>query len=350
MLLLRTMAHHESANSAMTNSSRPLGVVAVTIASLLLLASGPPRKDSKQAQKNVTAQSPAATASSAEKGMTVLDRSTAASEYAGNDTCRTCHEDLGKLYDRGPHWKTLQNHRGPQFQGCEGCHGPGKAHAESGGDVTRIIRFKSISREQSSRICLDCHQFGEEHANFLRSEHLKNQVGCIDCHSSHHPKVERALLVMAQPMLCYGCHAEIKPQFSKPTHHRVNEGLISCSNCHNPHGGFINRQLRATAAQDQVCFTCHTDKAGPFVFEHPPVKTEGCLSCHQPHGSSNPHLLTRAQVNTMCLECHTLTVIPSENSAPGVPTFHNQAQKYQACTMCHVAVHGSNSDKDFFRF
>ena len=267
--------------------------------------------------------------------------------YVGPDTCKTCHEEIGKTYDHSPHWKTAINHRGPQYQGCEACHGPGKAHVESGGDITKIVRFKTLSREESSKRCLECHEFGEEHANFLRSEHLKNNVGCIDCHSAHHPKVERALLTMAQPMLCYGCHAEVKPQFSKPFHHRVNEGLITCSNCHNPHGGFLTRQLRATAAQDQVCFACHTDKAGPFVFEHAPVKTEGCVSCHTPHGSSNPRLLKRSNVNLLCLECHTLTI---DSAAPGIPSFHNQAQKYQACTMCHVAIHGSNSDRDFFKF
>ena len=267
--------------------------------------------------------------------------------YAGTDTCRTCHDDIAKAYDHSAHWKTTLNHRGVQYQGCEACHGPGKAHAESGGDIAKIIRFKTLSREESSKRCLNCHEFGEEHANFLRSEHLKNNVGCIDCHSAHHPKVERALLTMAQPMLCYECHLEVKPQFSKPSHHRVNEGLISCTNCHNPHGGFLTRQLRATAAQDQVCFTCHADKAGPFVFEHAPVKTEGCVSCHTPHGSSNPRLLKRSQVNVLCLECHTLTV---DSAAPGIPSFHNQAQKYQACTMCHVAIHGSNSDRDFFKF
>lgn len=267
--------------------------------------------------------------------------------YVGTDTCRTCHDDIAKTYDHSPHWKTMLNHRGVQFQGCEACHGPGKAHAESGGDITKIVRFKTLSREDSSRRCLSCHEFGEEHANFLRSEHLKNNVGCVDCHSAHHPKVERALLTTAQPMLCYGCHGEIRPQFSKPVHHRVNEGLLTCSNCHNPHGGFLTRQLRSTAAQDQICFSCHTDKAGPFVFEHAPVKTEGCISCHTPHGSSNPRLLKRSQVNVLCLECHTLTV---DSIAPTEPSFHNQAQKYQACTLCHAAIHGSNSDRDFFKF
>lgn len=269
-----------------------------------------------------------------------------ASQYVGSDTCKTCHDAESHSFERGPHWKTeTDKHHGPQWQGCEACHGPGKAHAESA-DPKLIVSFKSLSREESSRRCLACHEFDEEHSNFLRSQHLRNNVGCTDCHSVHAPKVERQLLTAAQPTLCFGCHTELKADFSKPFHHKVNEGLIACSNCHNPHGGFNTHQLRATAAQDQVCFTCHTDKAGPFAFEHAPVKTEGCVVCHTPHGSSNPRLLKRSQVNLLCLECHTFTV---DSAAPAIPSFHNQAQKYQACTLCHVAVHGSNSDRFLFK-
>jgi DmsE family decaheme c-type cytochrome len=268
------------------------------------------------------------------------------SQYVGAETCKTCHEEQAKSYDSGPHWKTtLGKHKGPEFQGCEACHGPGKEHAESA-DPAKIIRFGGLSREESSKRCLTCHEFGEEHSNFLRSQHLKNNVGCIDCHSVHSPKVNRELLKAAQPTLCYSCHLEVKPDFSKPFHHRVNEGLINCSDCHNQHGGFMRHQLRSTASQDMVCFNCHTDKAGPFAWEHAPIKTEGCVACHTPHGSSNPRLLKRSNVNLLCLECHTLTI---DAPAPAAPSFHNQASKYQACTMCHTSIHGSNSDHDFFK-
>lgn len=267
--------------------------------------------------------------------------------YAGNDVCAACHDPETKSFNHGPHWKNgLDKKRGPEWQGCEGCHGPGKAHVEGGGDVTKIIRFTKLSSTDVSRRCLDCHEFGEEHSNFLRSEHLKNNVGCIDCHSIHAPKVERRLLKASQPLLCYNCHLNVKPEFSRPFHHRVNEGLLVCSNCHNQHGGFMTRQLRSTAAQDQLCFNCHTDKAGPFAFEHAPVKTEGCVICHAPHGSANPRLLRRSNINLLCLECHTLTV---DSNVPGIPSFHNQSQKYQSCTLCHVAIHGSNSDHFFFK-
>ncbi len=275
------------------------------------------------------------------------DRPTDPSLYVGAETCKTCHEDIYKNFEATPHFvTTLENKRGPEWQGCEACHGPGKAHVESGGDITKIFTFKGVSAEASSARCLDCHTYGEEHSNFARSAHLENHVGCIDCHSPHHARESQGLMKEKQPQLCYGCHLEAKMQFNRPFHHRVNEGMVQCTDCHNPHGGFQGRQLRVTASQDAVCFKCHSEKAGPFVHEHPPVKTEGCVSCHTPHGSANPRLLKRSQVNLMCLECHSFTV---DTGAPATPTFHNQAQKYQACTLCHVAIHGSNFDPFFFK-
>ncbi|MBZ5707496.1 MAG: DmsE family decaheme c-type cytochrome, partial [Acidobacteriia bacterium] len=225
-------------------------------------------------------------------------------------------------------------------------HGPGAEHVAGGGDKSKIFTFKDVSPKEVSRRCLECHQYGEEHANFDRSQHNINDVSCIACHSPHHSKDREFLLVQKQPDLCFTCHTETKQDFARPFRHRVEQGLIRCTDCHNQHGGFLTKQLRATAAQDQVCFKCHIDKAGPFSFEHEPVKTEGCVACHTPHGSTNPRLLKRSQINLLCLECHTLTV---DSPAPAIPSFHNQAQKYQACTICHVAIHGSNFDHFFFK-
>lgn len=269
-----------------------------------------------------------------------------ASMYAGSDTCKTCHEEIYKSFEATPHWKTTLKHNEGGAQGCESCHGPGKAHVEGGGDKSKIFTYAGADPGTSSKRCLSCHEYGEEHANFGRSQHNANSVSCVACHSAHHAREAQYLLVQKQPELCYSCHTEIKQDFSRPFRHRVDQGLVQCTDCHNQHGGFLTKSLRSTAAQDQVCFKCHADKAGPFAFEHEPVKTEGCMACHSPHGSTNPRLLKRAQINLLCLECHTLT---QDSGTPPIPSFHNQSQKYSACTMCHPTIHGSNFDAFFLK-
>src|SRR5471030_2279781 len=53
-------------------------------------------------------------------------RPTDPSLYVGAETCKTCHEDIFKNFETTPHFvTTLQNKRGPEWQGCEACHGPG---------------------------------------------------------------------------------------------------------------------------------------------------------------------------------------------------------------------------------
>jgi DmsE family decaheme c-type cytochrome len=266
------------------------------------------------------------------------------SKYVGAETCKTCHEAIYNGWEKTPHWKTTLNKEdGPAKQGCEGCHGPGADHAAAGGDKTKIYAFGGRSRQETSARCLSCHGDSHKQSRFAESAHASSDVGCLDCHSPHHAKEEQHLLVQDQPQLCYGCHTEAKADFAKPYHHRVNEGLVQCNDCHNPHGTGTLRQVRTLPSGDAVCYKCHVDKQGPFVYEHVPVKTEGCSSCHTPHGSTNPRLLKVSLVNMLCLQCHTF---PTQG--PSGPA-HNQSAKYQACTMCHTQIHGSNFSNVFFK-
>lgn len=49
--------------------------------------------------------------------------------HAGTETCKTCHEDKSKGYAENRHYVTTQARHGPEWEGSEGCRGPGKAHA-----------------------------------------------------------------------------------------------------------------------------------------------------------------------------------------------------------------------------
>lgn len=264
-------------------------------------------------------------------------------DYVGAETCATCHQDEVKGFHNNPHAKLALEHGGKGVT-CESCHGPGKAHVESGGDVTKIFQFTKATPKQVDEKCLACH--AGEHPNFERAAHGEAGISCISCHSNHKFEAQTALLKVKQPGLCYQCHTDIKAAFMQPFHHRVDEGLIECTDCHDPHGTFQAHQLNINTTQDAICTKCHIDTLGPFVYEHPPIKTEGCTSCHSPHGSPNPRLLARNNINSMCLQCHTASM---NFTAPGTPSFHNQANQYQACTNCHVQIHGSNASSFFFK-
>jgi len=155
------------------------------------------------------------------------------------------------------------------------------------------------------------------------------------------------MLKQNDPQLCTGCHTEVKPQFTMPFHHKVLEGTMRCSDCHNPHGGFELKQTRLATGADAACIKCHVDKQGPFTYEHAPVKTEGCTACHIPHGSANARLLRYSAVNQLCLTCHSAAhdVGATEPAGPQ----HNQNAQYANCTACHIKIHGSRTSPVFFR-
>jgi DmsE family decaheme c-type cytochrome len=81
----------------------------------------------------------------------------------------------------------------------------------------------------------------------------------------------------------------------------VREGKVTCTDCHNPHGSYSENLLK-TATVNEVCWQCHAEKRGPFLWEHPPV-TESCLNCHDPHGSQNDFLLKISRPR-LCQQCH----------------------------------------------
>lgn len=122
----------------------------------------------------------------------------------------------------------------------------------------------------------------------------------MDCHNPHKVEVKR-LLVEPDPNLCFRCHRERQAQAAYPSHHPLREGKMRCTSCHEPHGTPFTKLLKAVTV-NQLCFTCHAEKEGPFVYEHPPV-TEACTICHDPHGTTANNLLVQNEP-FLCVQCH----------------------------------------------
>lgn len=284
----------------------------------------------------------------------------AAPQYAGSTACRTCHPNVLMDFYKNPHAKPMQAGAGPNEGGCESCHGPGSEHIAGKGDKSKITAFSQLAPEGVIANCLRCHSESLGRMQVRRSAHTVAQVACNQCHSIHKAKTPKSLLAREQRDLCYGCHANVRAQFSLPVKHRVNEGVMQCTDCHNPHGaaaptwttGQRPRMVDAALGNEAPCLKCHMDKRGPFAFEHSAVRIDGCSSCHAPHGSANARLLKRPAVFTLCLECHT----GADNfgrqgdGIQAAPASHNMASpRFRNCTTCHVRIHGSNADQRFLR-
>ena len=145
--------------------------------------------------------------------------------------------------------------------GCESCHGPGSLHVKAGGGAGPIINPRK------------------------------------------------------SPETCFQCHLEVRAAFQLPHHHPVPEGKMSCADCHELHKGIaIKGRQTNIQAKAQSRWPCvpqrkrnvlpvsHTDKRGPFVFEHEALR-QGCVVCHSPHGSVNQRMLNERNA-TLCLKCH----------------------------------------------
>ncbi len=264
-----------------------------------------------------------------------------------NDDCAVCHEDVVKAFDKNPHAVLEKSPKFNMKNSCESCHGPGEAHATNDGDRTKIITFRDQAKKLYNEQCLTCHRKHREVNGFAGSAHAKFGLSCSDCHRVHHAAPTTSLLQQAVNNLCFSCHVQSRTDFSKPFHHRVRENSMRCTDCHQPHSGIDARQVRTTSFGDSPCLKCHTDKEGPFVFEHAPVVIRDCQACHQPHGSNNPKMLVRATVRAVCLECHT-TSHGVLGASP--PAFHDiRSPRFQNCTTCHVKIHGSNATVNFLR-
>jgi len=265
---------------------------------------------------------------------------TGASPPAAVDTkdCQACHDTAMAGMKGTPH-AGLE-------QACGSCHGDVSAHLKSNlekGEPGPIVSLKKAKPAEVNKTCLGCHEKGRQ-ANFSGSMHDRRDVACTSCHSVHEPKSVRAQLKTARDAeTCFQCHKQIRAKSLRSSHHPVREGRLDCASCHDPHDSTKPKMLKADWITEQ-CLTCHTEKRGPFLWEHAPVR-ENCALCHDPHGSNHDKMLVAKQP-FLCQRCHLNTRHPG-TLYDGVNTLagrsvSNRAVEH-ACKNCHQNVHGGNA-------
>jgi len=107
-------------------------------------------------------------------------------QYVGSGTCRGCHGEIPESFDQGPHGKTMTDVCAlPRWQNCETCHGPGRQHADTGGDQDTIVFPPALSPKDLNQRCLSCHEFPKGHDKWMDPGASPQKTGCLECHSVH---------------------------------------------------------------------------------------------------------------------------------------------------------------------
>jgi DmsE family decaheme c-type cytochrome len=262
-----------------------------------------------------------------------------AADYAGEATCLGCHDD--RAYKGTSHGLAFNPRTPSASHGCESCHGPGRAHAESG-DPDLMRSFTELRPAEVSGTCTTCHNRAS-HALWDGSPHDQRSLSCVTCHSVHDPRGPSQIKAANQTALCSSCHRSVTNRQHRFNHMPVREGQLTCSSCHNVHGSTNVRLLRAGTTIDESCTSCHADKRGPYLWEHAPV-AESCVTCHEPHGSNNDRMLVSKQP-FLCQRCHVTSRHPPTVYEGFLLDNTQNANKIFArgCTNCHQMVHGSNA-------
>ncbi len=272
--------------------------------------------------------------------------------YAGVEICQTCHP---KVYDQlaktamGTMFLKHPRTAGEKL-GCETCHGQGAEHVASGGKsfagMVRFTKGTPNSALERSETCLKCHQ-KRERLFWCGSIHETQGLTCTTCHAVHTGPGAAGRFQLTNLTVedtCKTCHKQQVAAEYNISHHPQREGKMSCASCHNPHGTASPKLINAVNTRE-LCFKCHAQYRGPFVFQHPPVM-EDCFNCHQPHGGPFPSLLKAPPIR-LCRECHiSFHNIKFSGIAPnktGGTRIRSNQMMGGACLNCHKNIHGSNN-------
>ena len=151
-------------------------------------------------------------------------------EYAGSKSCgnTSCHESLFKTWSEGAHGAKEEQSK------CEACHGPQGKHPEKNSKLPKVRGDGNIVE-----LCLTCH----------RKMKSRSTTG--------------------------------QPQIAPQEHPYPHEGVLTCTQCHNPHSpGFNKPASSSKPTADDKDKSTNPDVAS----SDGESLASTCFSCHGPKG------------------------------------------------------------------
>jgi nitrate/TMAO reductase-like tetraheme cytochrome c subunit len=211
----------------------------------------------------------------------------------GAKSCLDCHGNprvMGIL--KTAHAKR-ENPKTPAAQkACESCHGPSATHMKFPMQVENLHFGKKskTAAKMQNEVCIVCHAKGAEQAerDWRASAHGFENVLCSTCHAIHDPaRIVPAKATVSSGCSVAGCHAilmsgaEPAASFSHAVGKNIgNQGQVTCTGCHNPHGPLSSDRCVDCHAQTAEILSKQSEKARRF---HEVATREGteCIRCHK---------------------------------------------------------------------
>ncbi len=181
--------------------------------------------------------------------------------------------------------------------GCENCHGPGSVHVEerrvremaSDSIDYTILNPAHLTLDRAQDVCQQCHLHGSVMV-------LRNGRSAFDFRPGELLADHHALFVdteASEDGLTLVSHADRMAQSACFLETQGQPNALTCTTCHNPHGGFSKAE---STSATPTCLSCHSSQSLQARFEAPDLQanhepTADCASCHMPKvtASNNPH-------------------------------------------------------------
>ena len=187
--------------------------------------------------------------------------------------------------------------RASQAELCGSCHEAAKIERRHGGGGVLTATTR----------CAACHaSHGSDVAGLLKGRHVHAPVARGSCNSCHRGGAGRFSLRARGGKLCLGCHARLDGTTTEVSVHAAlkdgPDGRAGCLSCHDPH--LSSEPALLTVPAGSVCGTCHqklvdAGKAEPGCL----LQRDQCGLCHTSHSSDRPALLSVVP-SRVCAPCH----------------------------------------------